>query len=135
MGGDSSHDVSGKLGKKKLLSMRGDQDTTRKSQCVESTFYFARCIRHGSVEAPRLWQKMAMLLLANVEEYWVRKKNGRPFRSGRSKKHTRFAVPCVLTTLVPFEGSPGTDVEGANSGSRKMGFGPKAGESMVDEYL
>ena len=32
-------------------------------ECVESTFSFNRCFRQGSVEAPRLWQKMATQLL------------------------------------------------------------------------
>ena len=40
-------------------------------ESVESTFSFARCIRQGSVEAPRLWLKMAMQILGNVEPEWV----------------------------------------------------------------
>ena len=28
-------------------------------ECVESRFLFNRCLRQGSVEAPRLWQKMS----------------------------------------------------------------------------
>ena len=35
---------------------------------------FNRCLRQGSVEAPRLWQKMALQILANVEEEWMKKK-------------------------------------------------------------
>ena len=35
---------------------------------VESIFFFSRCLRQGSVEASRLWQKMATQLLANVEQ-------------------------------------------------------------------
>ena len=42
-------------------------------ECVESKFSFARCLRQGSVEAPRLWQKMATQLLAKKEEEWVNK--------------------------------------------------------------
>ena len=45
-------------------------------ECVESKFSFARCRRHGSVEAPRSWQKMAMQLLAKVEEERVKKRVG-----------------------------------------------------------
>ena len=37
---------------------------------VESCFSFNRCLRQGSVEAPRLWQKMATQILASVEEEW-----------------------------------------------------------------
>ena len=37
-------------------------------ECVETNFSFNRCLRLGSVEAPRLWQEMATQLLANVEE-------------------------------------------------------------------
>ena len=42
-------------------------------ECVESSFSFNRCLRQGSVEAPRLWQKMATQILANVEEEWMKK--------------------------------------------------------------
>ena len=37
-------------------------------ECVESKFSFARSIRQVSVEAPRLWHKIAMQILANVEQ-------------------------------------------------------------------
>ena len=43
-------------------------------ECVESCFRFNRCLPQGSVEAPRLWQKM--VILANVEEEWMRKRSG-----------------------------------------------------------
>ena len=45
-------------------------------ECVESCFSFSRCLRQGSVEAPRLWQDMATQILANVEEEWMRKRSG-----------------------------------------------------------
>ena len=45
-------------------------------ECAESKFSFARCIRQGSVEAPRLWQKMAMQILANVEQGWKKERMG-----------------------------------------------------------
>ena len=45
-------------------------------ECVESNFRFDRCLRQGSVEAPRLWQKMANQILANVEEEWMKKRKG-----------------------------------------------------------
>ena len=45
-------------------------------ECVESCFSFNRCLRQGSVEAPRLWHKMATQILANVEEEWMRRRSG-----------------------------------------------------------
>ena len=45
-------------------------------ECVESSFAFNRCLRQGSAEAPRLWQKMATQILANVEEEWMKKRKG-----------------------------------------------------------
>ena len=45
-------------------------------ECVESCFSFNRCLRQGSVEAPRLWHKMATQIWANVEEEWMRKRSG-----------------------------------------------------------
>ena len=43
-------------------------------ECVESKFSFNGCLRQGSVEAPRLWQKMATQILDNAEEEWVKKR-------------------------------------------------------------
>ena len=43
---------------------------------VESSFALNRCLRQGSVEAPRLWQKMATQILANVEEEWMKQRKG-----------------------------------------------------------
>ena len=37
-------------------------------ECVESRFAFNRCLRQVSVEAPRLWQKMATQIWATVED-------------------------------------------------------------------
>ena len=45
-------------------------------ECVESSFAFNRCLRQGSVEAPRLWQKMATQILANVDEEWMKQRKG-----------------------------------------------------------
>ena len=45
-------------------------------ESVESRFSFNRCLRQGSVEAPRLWQKMASQILANEEEEWMKKRKG-----------------------------------------------------------
>ena len=43
---------------------------------VENSFAFNRCLRQGSVEAQRLWKKMATQILANVEEEWMKKRKG-----------------------------------------------------------
>ena len=45
-------------------------------ECVESSFAFNQCLRQGSVEAPRLWQKMTTEMLANVEEEWMKQRKG-----------------------------------------------------------
>ena len=45
-------------------------------ECVVSSFAFNRCSRQGSVEAPRLWQKMASQIWANVEEEWMKQRKG-----------------------------------------------------------
>ena len=42
-------------------------------ECVVSDFVFNRCLRQGSVEAPRLWQKMAIQIWASVEDGWMKK--------------------------------------------------------------
>ena len=45
-------------------------------ECVESSFAFNRCLRQGSVEARILWQKIATHVWANVEEEWMKRRNG-----------------------------------------------------------
>ena len=45
-------------------------------ECVERSFNFNRCLRQGSVEAPRLWQMMAAQLLVSVEGTWRQKNMG-----------------------------------------------------------
>ena len=40
---------------------------------VESKFPLPKCIRQGSVEAPRLWLEMALQVLWNVEKGWKAK--------------------------------------------------------------
>ena len=80
-------------------------------ECVETKFSINRCLHQGSVEVPRLWQKMAMQLLANVEESWVRKRMGvlLDFEGQRTRRQLLDHVPCRK--------SPGTDAEGSDSGS------------------
>ena len=45
-------------------------------ECMESEFVYNRCLRRGSVEVPRLWQKIALIFLADVEEGWMKKRMG-----------------------------------------------------------
>ena len=37
---------------------------------VDVSFDFNRCLRQESIEAPKLWQMMAMQILSVVEERW-----------------------------------------------------------------
>ena len=87
------------------------------SEAVESKFSFNRCLRQGVVAAPRLWEKMATQILANVEAKLGKKKNGSLFRIGRTKNtpDTQLHVGLQLLDHVPFRKSPGTD--GSDSGS------------------
>ena len=62
-----SHDTHGWLIAALLREMLGLEGKAT-FECVESSFVFNRCLRRGSVEATRLWQKMATQILANVEE-------------------------------------------------------------------
>ena len=104
----------------------------RRTGHVESKFRFARCIRQGSVEAPRLRQKMAMQILSKVEQGWTKKIMG----VGRAKNSDlQFYIGRQLLGHVPFEGPLGTDDEGSNSGSRKMGLRTEARKLVVHEYL
>ena len=45
-------------------------------ECVENSFVFNRSLRQESVEAPRLWQKMATQILANGGRRMGEEKNG-----------------------------------------------------------
>ena len=45
-------------------------------ECDESSFAFNRCLRQGSVEAPRSWQRMVTQILANVEQEWMKRRMG-----------------------------------------------------------
>ena len=73
-------------------------------ECVESCFSFNRCSRQGSVEALRLWQKMATQIWANVEEEWIKKR----FSLGLGRKSARqtpmnlpaHVRPCFLSQSV-----------------------------------
>ena len=71
---------------------------TASFESVESRFCFNRCLRQGSVEAPRLWQKMASHILANVEESMDEKRK-RCFvgYSRREREYIKYAVLCGQT--------------------------------------
>ena len=66
-----SHDTHGWLIAALLREMSGLSGTAM-FELVESSFVFNRCLRQGSMEAPRLWQKMATQILANMEEEWMK---------------------------------------------------------------
>ena len=66
------HDVHGWIVAAFLRDMAGLEGQAT-FESVESAFLFARCVRYGSVVAPRLWQRMAMQLLVNVEPERVEK--------------------------------------------------------------
>ena len=63
------HEVHGWIIAASLRELAGLEGQA-KLERVESTFSFAKCIRQGSVEAPRLWMRMAMQILGNVEPEW-----------------------------------------------------------------
>ena len=67
-------------------------------KCVGSSSAFKRCRRQGSVEALRLWQKMATQLLANVEEEWVRKIMGVLLDFEGEKAHQTCSFMLQLTS-------------------------------------
>ena len=69
------HNTHGWLIAAVLREMSGLSGTAS-CESVESRFRFNKCPRQGSVEAPRLWKKMASQTLANVEEEWMMKKKG-----------------------------------------------------------
>ena len=68
-----THDTHGWILSALLREMAGLEGQAM-FDCVESKFSCNRCLRRGSVEAPRLWQNMATQQLANVEENWARKR-------------------------------------------------------------
>ena len=73
-------------------------------ECVESSFAFNRCLRQGSVEAPRLWQK-----IANVEEEWMTKRIGVPLDV--EGEGVQFHVGRQLLDDVALQETPGADVK------------------------
>ena len=91
-----SHNTHGWIVSALLREMSGLEGQAM-FKCVESKFSFNRCLRQGSVEAPRLRQKMAIQLLANGTENWLRKKLA-SFETWRDKEHTRSAASCGPTT-------------------------------------
>ena len=80
-------------------------------ECVESKFPFNRYLRQGSVEAPRLWQKMAMQLLANVQEILCKKSMGVLWDLVGQKTHQKSSFMWADPKV------PGTDADGSDSGS------------------
>ena len=61
------HDVHGWI-IAALLREMGGLEGQAKLESVEGTFSFAKCVRQGGIECPsRLWLKIAMQILGNVE--------------------------------------------------------------------
>ena len=83
------------------------------------------------------WQKMAMQLLANVEEVWVRK--GKWNSSGPEKTEEapdlQLHVDRQLLGHVPFQESLGADAEGSDSGSSKCGIWHRSGQACGGQVL
>ena len=69
---------------------------TASFESVESRFSFNRCLRQGSVEAPRWLQKMASQIWANVEEEWMMKRKGVPM-DAEEGVYIKYAASCGLT--------------------------------------
>ena len=66
------HDVHGWIVAASLRWMAGLEGQA-KFESVDSTFSFAKCIRQGSVEAPKLWLNMILGSVEpeRVEKRWV----------------------------------------------------------------
>ena len=69
------------------------------------------------VEAPRLWQKMATQLLANVDEILGKKRMGALIDLEKDTPDMQHHVGRELLDHVPFPKSLGTNAEGSDSGS------------------
>ena len=74
----------------------GDQMTFEN---VVSTFRFSRCIRQGGVEAPRLWVKMTMQILWNVESEWKRSKIAFHIDTCQGQEHQICSIICGRTII------------------------------------
>ena len=85
-------------------------------ECVDSKFSFARRIRQWSVEAPRLWLKMARQIPGNVEPEWAGKGMGVILDLGgqRSSSNTQLYVGRQILDCVSLKGACGTDHEGSD---------------------
>ena len=60
----------------KLRSFCGNCEDLKGKRCSSvsgALFTFNRCLRQGSVEVPRLWQRIAAQLLASAQEKWKQK--------------------------------------------------------------
>ena len=131
-----SHNTHGWIIFSLLREMCGLESQTM-FEFVESIFSFNRCLRQGSVRSSQTMAKDVHEAPGKCGGKMSKEKNGQPFRLGNVKGHVRCAVSCGPTTSgsCPTLKSSGTDVAGSNAGSREVGLGPKAGESMVDEYF
>ena len=83
-------------------------------ESVESTFSFARCIRQGSIEAPRLWLKMAMQTLGICGTRMGEGKDGCTLDCSRRMKTSsmKFYLGRQQLNHVSFKDALGTDDQG-----------------------
>ena len=105
-------------------------------ECVESNSLSPVASGKGASKTPRLWLNMAMQILANVEQGCVRQEwvSSQIWRDKNSSV-VQLYVGRKLLGHVPFEGSPGTDDKGSNSGSRKMRSSAETCKFIFDKYL
>ena len=99
------HDMHGWIVAAFLREMAGLEGQAT-SEGAESIFSIARCIRQRSVEASRLWLKIAMQILVNVEPVG-KETNGRHIRSWWTKNspNMRAFVDRQRLGHVSFEGT------------------------------
>ena len=113
----------------------GDQTTFEN---VVSTFRFSRCLRQGGVEAPRLWIKMTMRILWNVEPEWKRRKDGTPHWH-LSRTRASDLQHYVWTENFWFLSHPKTHLEQMMKDLieevERMGPGTKTSKSEMDKHL
>ena len=105
-------------------------------ECVESSFDFNRCLCQVSVEAPRLWLKMATQLLANVEEEWMRKRMGTlsDFEDEGAHQICSF-IWADNFSITSHSKKYGTDATRPDLRSKQMGLGTQTSETLVDKYV
>ena len=98
---------------------------------------FNRCLRQENVEAPRLRQKMATQILANVEVEWMSERRGIFFETLKKREHIKYAALRGPTTFgsCPTQKKYGTDGTRPYRGGQWVGPDTQTCESVVDKYV